>query len=530
MINVLSFLIVAFGQPAWVPFLAPIAACLGYALFWHGCRHIESAKKRFWMAVGWYACVQAVQLSWMTAVEFQGFYILGVYVGLLFLLGLQFGALTYGIFRLPKLTVLSSCALASLWVLFEWSRLFFLSGFSWNPAGMALTAFSYSLQFASLLGVFGLSFLVIFSNLVVLLFLRQSIRLAWVVAISLVPYVFGAVQLGRLGDDKGKQMSIALVQTNWLPSEKIPLYNYPLAFVSAFDQWDTMLAALKKGIGDGKVDLIVFPEAAVPRLAHQQCYPYHAVKALLQTRLGEEVLAYFPPSDRKMVSNLFLAQVIANFYQAEVVLGLDDRDDSAKENYQAAFHLYPQEIAPQRYEKRILLPLAEYIPFQWLQHLTKRYGIQEFYTPGSEVVLSKGDVPISLSICYEETFSNFMREGRMKGAELYVNITNDNWYPHSKLAKQHFDHARVRSVENGVPLVRSCNAGLSGAIDSLGRVVNKKNIQMKNFEKSEVILVTVSLFCYQTLYTILGDFGIVVLSVFFVMVFCLKMIIRPCSK
>ena len=94
-------------------------------------------------------------------------------------------------------------------------------------------------------------------------------------------------------------------------------------------------------------------------------------------------------------------------------------------------------------------------------------------------------VKISPSICMEEMYSFIVRGGRLLNADLLLNITNDGWYPNSRLPKQHFDHGRIRAVENGLPLVRACNTGVTGAVDALGREIaslkddNKKQLMEK---------------------------------------------------
>src|SRR5262249_32659659 len=143
------------------------------------------------------------------------------------------------------------------------------------------------------------------------------------------------------------------------------------------------------------------------------------------------------------------------------------------EYYTAAHHFSPWQDKVGRYEKRVLVPLAEYMPFKWCESLAKAYGIVSFYTPGKEAKVFEGFLPFAASICYEETFPDLIREGRLKGAEAFVNITNDNWYPNSKLPRQHFDHGKLRAIENGVPLFRACNSGVTTAVDSLGRICGR---------------------------------------------------------
>jgi len=530
-IRFLSFLIVALGQPAWVSTIAPLSACLGYALFWKSIEKIISFRLKFWISVGWYAAVQAVQLSWMTAIEYQGFYILFVYLSLLFILGLQFGWLSHLVLKRANLTLFQCGLLASVWTLLEWGRLFIFCGFSWNPAGLALTAFLPSLQLASLFGVLGLSFWVLFSNLLLfssLKMIREKrkfiISINYYLIAILIPYIFGFFQLTYYESGVKNTLSVALVQTNLLPTQKILIKEKIFDYVTPFNQWGRIITALAK-IKEAKVDIIAFPEAALPYLANDPIFSLQEVKALFKKEFGDRVEYCFPLSLNSKVSNLFLAQTIANLYQAELIIGLDDREEALNENYQAAFYLSPNNAPTQSYKKNILLPLAEYIPFKWLHVFTKHYGIKEFYTSGKEVKIYGKKIPVALSICYEDTFSHFIRQGRVKGAKLFINITNDNWYPNSQLARQHFDHAKLRCVENGVPFIRACNIGVTAAMDSFGRVVNQKLAKGAYLgRKSDLILATLPLFTYPTLYTQWGDGGIVATSLFFIIVFFLKKI------
>jgi len=503
MINiVLSWFIVAFGQPAWWPWLSPLAACLGYALFWREALKISSKVRRFWLACGWFCLVQAIQLSWMTATEFQGWYIIGVWAALCLWLGVQFGLLTLAVNKIPHIAV------AALWTLFEWSRLYLLCGFSWNPSGLALTSYVYSMQFASLFGVFGLSFWVILTNLA---FFKKRMKV-WLV-LTIFPYLFGILHLAYHEKklEESPRLSVGLVQTGLLPSQKTLMKGRKDEFISPYDQWQNILNSLKES--NQKFDLIVLPEYAVPFPAETPIYASDAALHILETTLGKEALKSVPPmGNQPKVSNYFWGQALANIFSAEVVAGLDA--DEGRVHYSAAFHFLPYASKTHRYEKQVLVPLAEYLPFAWLKQFTEKYGIFEFFTPGKESKVFVGKVPFSVSICYEETFSHLIREGRIKGAELLVNVTNDNWYPFSNLPQEHFMHARVRSVENGVPLVRACNTAVTAAVDSLGRTIG----QITEEQRAAVLAVSVPTYHYFTFYTVWGNWGIVTLCCIFLLI------------
>ncbi|NBO25009.1 MAG: hypothetical protein EBU93_07255 [Chlamydiae bacterium] len=76
----LSLCFVAFGHPAWMPFLGPFAGALGYGLFWRSLDSVPLSKSRFWVATFWFFLAQLVQMSWVPSVKYQGFYIVWVYL------------------------------------------------------------------------------------------------------------------------------------------------------------------------------------------------------------------------------------------------------------------------------------------------------------------------------------------------------------------------------------------------------------------------------------------------------------------
>lgn len=498
----LSGIVVALGQPAWVPWLAPVAAIGGYALFWQLAARISASKSRFLVAVGWFSLVQLVQLSWMTSIEYQGLYILGVYVLLALGVGLQFGLLTLLIHRLPFV------ATASLWTLMEWVRLYLLCGFSWNPVGLTLTAVPFSLQAASLFGVLGLSFWVILTNLVL-----WKKRWKAALGLALCPYLFGAFQWGlqREKVDTSPRLHVALVQTGLLPSQKMYFPERSSDFISPYEQWSritTLLSQVKEPL-----DLVVLPEYAVP-LSDQ--YPYFSKSVVCETlehSFGHRAKrAFNEETPLQKVSNQFWVQALGKILQSDVVIGMDAEEE--RKYFSSAFFYSYTKGEVHRYDKQILLPLAEYIPFASLKALTKTYGITEFFTHGKKSTVFPAKIPISASICYEETFGHLMRQARREGAHLFVNVTNDNWYPNSRLPKQHFDLAKVHAVANGTPLVRACNSGITSAIDSLGRVA----AQLDDWNQPDVLVTQISLYHFSTLYTFWGDIGIVAISSIFLIV------------
>ncbi len=545
----LSLCIVGLGQPARLGWLGPVAAVVGYALFFTCISRLVSRPKKFMAGCIWFTTVQLIQLSWMTSIEFQGYYILFIYSLISLWLGCQFGLLTVCVLNEEKLSMRNILFCTSLWTLMEWMRLLILCGLSWNPIGLALTSFISSLQFASLFGVLGLSFWVMLTNLIGLNALRSRIRgkqtVYWLI-FSSIPYLFGIAQLNLYQDAsraEKRTLDVALIQTDLLPSEKTPHSDRMKDFIVPFEQWKQILHFLKEKQKE-HWDLIVLPEAAVPMPSDLSGYPYGKAREVWIAAFGPESEKKLPPlrapfaqqryyqgQEIWCVSNLFWCQALANLYHAEVVAGLDHSDRVLGKNFNSAFYFKPDSLLFQRYDKQILLPLAEYLPFDFLKPLTKNYGIYDFFSHGEGTKIFGDKVLFSPSICYEETFSEVMRNGRTKGAELFVNVTNDNYYPDSSLHKQHLYHARLRAVENGIPLIRACNSGVTAVIDCFGQLLATFEAAEAGGQHVGVLNYPLTAFHFPTLFSFWGEGGAIGICLIFLLYhwrMSLSSIASPC--
>lgn len=541
-----SFIIVGFGQPAWNGWCAVLASAIGYALFWRILFCHSNPWHRFWIATAWFGAVQIIQLSWLGAHPY--IYIYALYFLVAFCMGAQFGFVSLFVqpAHLKKFRWL--LAISGLWTLMEWARLFILSGFSFNPIGLALTANLYSLQFASLWGIYGLSFWVVLVNLIALKTWNEGLKpgyLAVWTAAALCPYIFGGLHLWT-HEEAMEEMAAkpdglykaVLVQTSFPIEERMVFRDRHEMLLFVINEWRQILKITKNKLNQ-KFDLLVLPEFVVPYGTYSFVYPSFVVTKIFREIYGPESLRLLPPHEEPlamqvntsegtvwMVNNAYWVQALANIFNAEVVAGLEDAEDIAgkREYYSSAIHFKPMkpenpDFLVTRYEKRILVPMGEYIPFTFLADLAESYGVTGSFTHGKEAKVIDGKKALGLSICYEETYGHLMRENRQKGAEILVNLTSDAWFPDSRLVRQHFDHARLRTVENGIPLLRACNTGITAGLDSLGRVVGQLGENHDNLETlSDSLLVSVPTYTYKTLYSFVGDtliVGISVLSLIF---------------
>jgi apolipoprotein N-acyltransferase len=328
--------------------------------------------------------------------------------------------------------------------------------FPWNDYGYTLGNWPVLFQSVSLWGVYGLSALLIAANLILARVLTDDPasgsrsatlrRLAVFTAIPLLLGAHGAWVLARANDSSAPELTLSLIQPS-IPQTKKWDEEY-FAEVLA-KTWRTM-----KGPGSDYApvrgsDLIVLAETAVPDF--------------LRTR-GEVVDS--------------LRAVVASTGASLVTGALDfvaDRTPwSEYRFYNSAYFFRPGDEPPEQYSKLRLVPFSEKLPFDGVFPVLNYVNLGEgdfSPGPGHRVwrVRSADGVPWSPSICYEVIYPSFAREARATGARLLVNITNDGWFGRSNGPYQHANMARFRAAENGMPLARAANSGVSVFYDAWGR-------------------------------------------------------------
>ena len=149
------------------------------------------------------------------------------------------------------------------------------------------------------------------------------------------------------------------------------------------------------------------------------------------------------------------------------------RADEGGPVYNSAVLVAPDGAVVQRYDKVHLVPWGEYIPFAWAFGFAKSltHEVGTFAAGGAErTPLEVGSHRYGVFICYESVFPHEVRQFAGRGAEVFVNISNDAWFGDSGAPWQHLNMARMRAVENHRWLLRCTNNGVTASIDPLGRV------------------------------------------------------------
>jgi apolipoprotein N-acyltransferase len=153
-------------------------------------------------------------------------------------------------------------------------------------------------------------------------------------------------------------------------------------------------------------------------------------------------------------------------------------------------------------DKQQLVPFGEFVPWKrvlfFARPLVQAVGSFE---PGERpAVLSLAGGRFGTLVCYEVIFPNLVRRFAAAGAQLLVNITNDAWYERSAASKQQFATLVFRAVENRRPIARSANTGISGFVDTHGRIISMSELFVRGQYRA-----TLTLSSRSTLYTVWGD-------------------------
>jgi apolipoprotein N-acyltransferase len=201
----------------------------------------------------------------------------------------------------------------------------------------------------------------------------------------------------------------------------------------------------REAVAAGRPDLVVWPETAVPSYLRYDDMSWTAVTSLTRAT-GVPLLTGFP----------------------------DARPDGrgGHLNFNSSSVVLPSGALSGSYDKVHLVPCGERMPFQgWLPFLGRMDFGQAEWTPGSHTrYLGAGAARCGVLICFESIFTSIARDEVRGGANLLVNITNDEWFGPRAAPWQHASMAVLRAIENRTGLVRCANTGVSFLVDPDGTI------------------------------------------------------------
>jgi apolipoprotein N-acyltransferase len=348
------------------------------------------------------------------------------------------------------------CVFVFCLVASEWLRGNILTGFPWNLYGYTWAHHLAMVQSVSIFGVYGLTFLTtLWACVPGILYLqgakaKQCILPGLAVVLSIASlYGWGAMRLKDNPTVNRDDLIVRVVQPNIPQEDK----SNPDLFVPNLRK---LVGASTAPFLPGKTYAIIWPETAVSDYAMQD----KNVSDFIRTSLPGKETPYF------------------------IMAGTLRHEDSGdgKTTYYNSLVTYDRSLKTlNSYDKSHLVPFGEYIPFKDYIPLHPFVRFSGFTSGGGITTQSPASLPpFSGLVCYEVIFSGQVADNAQR-PEWMVNVTNDGWYADSAGPYQHLSMAVYRAVEEGIPLIRSANTGISAIIDPNGRIIQHINYGIAGF-------------------------------------------------
>src|SRR5262245_12729296 len=358
-------------------------------------------------------------------------------------------------------------AVASAWTALELLRSTVLTGAPWDLLAHALYDQPRLIQIAGIGGAYLVSFVLVACSAAaaeIAIGPPDGRRAAAITAIVLLSATVGYGTWGLGTEDVGPHLRVGLVQGNVPNAWRTDLARSNEAF-AAFAEATRALPAEHPA-------LIVWPENAVSFL----WAPNDRFREAIRTLLGS--------------SDIPLLLGAPRYAQA---------GDGKVAFFNSAWLLDPAGKPLAIYDKRRLLPFAEYAPFPSLPILGWRFDAPGAYTAGTEPVLFEQPAPFGVLICYEAIYPELARDLVRAGARFLVNISNDAWFGTTAGLEQHFAISVFRAVETHRALARATNTGVTAVVHPVGRITRFPSAVRRGW------VVDVPLRDDQTLHTRTGD-------------------------
>ena len=363
------------------------------------------------------------------------------------------------------------------WIAFDFIRSFLFSGFAWAMLGHSQYRTLPLIQIADLAGVYGITLLIVLANIVLYRALRavsgagvpypvKSVVILLILLIATLFYGFNRLNVSETVPSK--PLRIALIQGN-IPQD----VKWSPAFrEQTLATYERLTRDAVKG--EGGIDLIVWPESAVPFFFQDEPLQAERIRNLAR-ELNTCLLFGSPAHELRNGRSTYL---------------------------NSAFLVSPRGETIGRADKLHLVPFGEYVPLgNVLTFINKIVvGIGDF-SPGEHAVpLDMESTKLGIQVCYEIIFPELARQYVQAGARVLVAITNDAWFGHSSAPYQHLAISTFRAVETRTPLIRAANTGVTAIIDQNGYIRTMIGLFTESHRTGEIQPGSGS-----SLYLIIGD-------------------------
>jgi apolipoprotein N-acyltransferase len=378
-------------------------------------------------------------------------------------------------------------AFAAAMTTVEWLRGHILTGFPWNTLGQAFGGNDYTMQSASIVGLYGLTLLALVIFAAPATFgMANTSRQRWrlpIFALTLLALMFGfgAWRLQTTKVEMHANVKIRIMQPNLGQRAKHRMSGQDVLkhYLGLSDRASTPGTS---GVSD--VTHLVWPESPFPFLLAREPQALSQISGLLKP-------------------NTIL---ITGAARSE-----DAGGNARAARYFNSIHVVgPDGVILDSYDKVHLVPFGEYLPFK---EIFGKIGLKQFIEiPGGfesgarrKPLIVKGLPATVPLICYEAIFPDEILSGVQRPG-LILNVTNDGWFGITTGPHQHLAQAKMRSVELGIPQIRAANTGISAIIDPLGTIIASLPLGSEGIIDSRLPKVVLS-----TLYAQWGDFFAMIL-------------------
>ncbi|MYK18072.1 apolipoprotein N-acyltransferase [Candidatus Poribacteria bacterium] len=406
-------------------------------------------------------------------------------------------------------------AAAAIWTALEWVRSWLMTGFPWGSIGYSQWNNPLGIQIASLVGVHGISFVIVFFNAGIATMLcnrhrwRQEIpALVLPLILTLLCFGYGAFQLrdassiDRDSDitasETSQTLNIALIPGNISQLEKWDIRQFPQILQRYIN--------LTHIAGQENPDLIVWPETAIRSEALTGEWPTYYRRFLLMLRDIATPILIGTASEGDETH-----ETIGKFYRRAT-----EKEKDAN-IYNRVLSIAPDGKITGGYAKMHLVPFGEYVPLtdllpdfipNFIQFKPFAHGKSVNLLPVFNVKNNTGDekIEIGASICFESVFPDEFRRPVQKGAQVMGIFTNDAWFKGTAFPELHLSMTPFRAVENRITVFRCANGGFTCVVDRFGRITTPS---ITPGTTQQVVMASVPLLSSSahkyTLYTHYGD-------------------------
>ncbi len=365
------------------------------------------------------------------------------------------------------------------WITFEFAYSLTDFNFPWLTLGNSIAYFTNYIQVADIIGVYGLSLLILFANIFVYKFKKDLLpnrkinktALAMFFAIIIIPIIYGNYKTVTFTPQDGS-VKVGLIQPNIDPNEKWSDGNLNQKIDSYFE--------ISKKAVDVGAKIIVWPETALPVYLLAGNYPNEV------SRIHE----FVDTNDVPILTGMPDATFYYNIEEAPKYAKPIRNGEVMYTSYNSILLFNPNSQDVQKYGKMKLVPFGEKVPLvnslpflgNWIKWSVGMSG----WNTGRDTTVFKVNVEgnemnVGGIVCIESIYPIFASLFAKKGAEFLAVVTNDSWYGDTSGPYQHKEISVIRAVENRRSVVRAANGGISCLINPLGRTISETSMYTRDY-------------------------------------------------